>query len=68
MDDIHRRIATRIKALARERRLSANKLVDFSGIARGAMSNILTGKKSPTIRTLAKIAKALDVEIKELVS
>ena len=66
MDDIHRQIAANIKRLARKKKWSANKLADFSGIARGAMSNVLTAKKSPTIRTLAKIADALGVEVKDL--
>lgn len=68
MDDLHRQLATKIRALARERRLSANRLADFSGVARGAMSNVLTCKKSPTLRTLSKIAGALGVKVKDLLS
>ncbi len=65
IDELHRQLALKIRALARAKHLSANRLADFSGIAHGAMSNVLNGKKSPTLRTLAKIAAALDVKVKD---
>jgi transcriptional regulator with XRE-family HTH domain len=66
MDDLHRRLAVRIKTLARGRRLSANKLADFADVGRGYLSDILAGHKSPTVRTLAKLAKVLEVEVRDL--
>ncbi len=41
-------------------------LAGFSGLAPGFMSNMLARKKSPTVRTLLKIAKALEVEVVDL--
>lgn len=41
-------------------------LAGFSDVAAGYMSNVLARKKSPTVRTLSKIAKALDVEVADL--
>jgi transcriptional regulator with XRE-family HTH domain len=66
MDDVHRQLTKRIKELARAKGLSANRLADFAGLGRGFVSNVLTGKKSPTVRTLSKVAKALDVEVRDL--
>lgn len=66
MDDVHRRLAARIRELARKRRWSANQLADFSGIGRGFLSDVLAGKKSPTVRTLQKIAGSLEVSVRDL--
>jgi DNA-binding XRE family transcriptional regulator len=45
---------------------SQNKLADFAGIARGYLSHILAGEYSPTIRILAQLADALEVQVKDL--
>ena len=45
---------------------SVNKLADFSGLGRGYLSDVLTAKKSPTVRTLVKIADALEIEVRDL--
>jgi len=56
-----------IRRLAAERRLSMNRLADFAGVDRGNLSRIMSGKQSPTLRTLDSLAVALDVETAELV-
>ncbi len=66
IDEAHRRFIARVRALMRQRRWSANKLADFSGVARGYTSDMLAGKKSPTLRTLSKIAQALEVDVRDL--
>lgn len=66
MDEVHRKLAARIKALAKRRGWSVNKLADFAVVGRGYLSDVLAGRKSPTVRTLAKLASALEVEVKEL--
>ncbi|HYD55046.1 MAG TPA: helix-turn-helix transcriptional regulator [Gemmatimonadaceae bacterium] len=66
MDDVHRRLIANIKARAKRRRLSANKLADFADVGRGYLSDVLAGHKSPTVRTLVKLATALEVDIREL--
>ena len=68
MDDVHRKLASRLKALARSRHWSANKLADFADVGRGYLSDVLACRKSPTVRTLAKLASALEVEVKDLFS
>lgn len=50
----------------KKKKLSLNHLADFSGIGRGRLSEILSGKSSPTLRTLAKIANALEVKMRDL--
>lgn len=66
MDDVHRRLVANIKARARSRKLSANKLADFADVGRGYLSDVLAGHKSPTVRTLVKIAAALEVDVRDL--
>jgi transcriptional regulator with XRE-family HTH domain len=66
MDDVHRRLIANIRARAKGRRLSSNKLADFAGVGRGYLSDLLAGRKSPTVRTLVKIAAALEVDVRDL--
>ena len=66
LDPVHRALIARIRELARKKRWSANQLADFSTVARGYLSDVLTGKKSPTVRTLSKIARALQVDVRDL--
>lgn len=66
MDFVHRRLAARLRVLGRRKKWSANDLADFSSVGRGYLSEILSGKKSPTVRTLVKLAEALGVEIADL--
>jgi len=65
-DPVHRALRARIRELTRRRRISTNTLADLSGIGRGYLSDVLAGKKSPTVRTLVKLSRALDVSVKEL--
>jgi transcriptional regulator with XRE-family HTH domain len=66
MDDLHRELASRLRTLMRKKRWSANQLADFAGVSRGYLSEVLVGKKSPTLRTLSKLAGALEVAVRAL--
>jgi transcriptional regulator with XRE-family HTH domain len=66
MDDLHKLTVARIRAAARKKKWSANQLADFAGLGRGYLSELLAGKKSPTLRTLGKIAVALEVPVRTL--
>ena len=66
MDALHRTLTKNIRSLMAKRRLSVNRLADFSGVGRGRMSETLAGKSSPTVRTLGRIAEALDVSVRDL--
>jgi len=59
----HESVIARIVELAAEKELSVNRLADFSGLSRGYVSTVLRGKKSPTLRTLIKLADALEVSV-----
>jgi transcriptional regulator with XRE-family HTH domain len=47
---------------------SINRLADFSGLGRGHLSELLslTTRRSPTLRTIVKLADALEVPCFEL--
>jgi transcriptional regulator with XRE-family HTH domain len=65
-DQLHLQVAKRIRALMKARKLSINRLADFSGVGRGRLSEILSGQSSPTLRTLGRLADALEVRAKDL--
>ena len=50
----------------RRKKWSINQLADFSGLGRGYLSDVMNAKKSPTVRTLVKLADALETEVSEL--
>lgn len=64
--DVEDLVILRIRELAEGKRLSMNRLADFAGFDRGHLSRIMNRKSSPTLRTLKKIAAALEVEVAEL--
>lgn len=66
MDALHRKFTRRVRALMQQRRLSVNRLADFSGLGRGGLSELLAGKSSPTLRTLGRIADALGTSVRDL--
>lgn len=67
IDTLHRDLARRIDQAIVRKGWSRNQLADFAGISRGSLSTIMTGASSPTLRTLKKIATALDMETRELI-
>lgn len=60
------RIGMRIKALREKRKLSQEALAERAGITRGYLARLETGRHEPTLTMLGKLAKALKVEIGEL--
>lgn len=64
--DTHAAVARRILDLARGKKYSINRLADFAGVDRGALSRILRQQNSPTLRTLEKLAEALEVKVRDL--
>jgi transcriptional regulator with XRE-family HTH domain len=63
MDANHERLVAQIRRRMTRQGWSANQLADLSGVSRGFVSEMLSGHKSPTLRTLAKIADAFGVQI-----
>ena len=65
-DRVHRQLILSVRGQMKRKRWSLNQLADFSGLGRGYLSDILTAKKSPTVRTLVKLADALEIEVRDL--
>ena len=51
-----------------EKNLTLSELSRMSGVAKSHISNIESGDKTPTIKTLCKLSKALDVPCCQLFS
>ncbi len=64
--DVERLLIKRIKELADRKAWSINQLADFSGLSRGYVSRVMRGQCSPTVKTLAKFADGLEVEVRDL--
>lgn len=65
-DTIHRYISARVRELTRRRKWSQNQLADFAGLSRSQLSRLMNCQQSPSVATLAKVAAALEVTVKEL--
>lgn len=56
----------RLREILKERHITIGQLSEMSGISQSNLSNYMTGKMSPTLDTLNRIAMALNIEITEL--
>src|SRR5690554_673706 len=61
-------VATNLRRLREQRRLSLEKLANASGVSRAMLCQIELGQSAPTISTLWKIARALHVPFSALIS
>lgn len=48
--------------------LSVNELVEKSGLGRTTVSKIINGCTKPTVKSIGLIAKALNVQVKDLLA
>lgn len=56
----------RLRDILKERGLTLKAFADLSGISQPNLSNYINGNISPTLDTLDKIAKALNLEVQDL--
>ena len=56
-----------LKRIRTEKGISQGDIVRTLGVSRSFISNIENGKTNPTLATIAKLAKALDVPIEDLI-
>jgi transcriptional regulator with XRE-family HTH domain len=63
---IGKNIAMRIKIPRERQKISQEELAARSGISRGDLARLETGRHDPTITTLEKLAKALKVPVGKL--
>ena len=62
-------IGNNLRKLRKEKGLSQEKLARLSGISLNTLTKIESGfAKKPTIQTVVKVAKALEVSLDELVN
>ncbi len=61
-----KKLAKKIKRLRKEKKLTLEKLAYYNNIAKGGLSEIESCKRSPTLKTLIKIANGLECSIKDL--
>ncbi|MEX1367778.1 MAG: helix-turn-helix transcriptional regulator [Nannocystaceae bacterium] len=65
-DELRARIGTRIRELAKRRRMTLSRLATESEVSPGHLWAVLRGEKAPTSDILAKFAAVLQVDPHEL--
>lgn len=65
-NNIKKLLGKRIQELRKARKYTQEELAEIVGIGTPNISNFETGKFSPAIETLERLAKALNVEVYEL--
>ena len=63
---LRRAVAARVRELAEKRGVSLVKLADFAGLSNAHLGRLLAAEQSATLDTLAKLADALDVSVRDL--
>jgi transcriptional regulator with XRE-family HTH domain len=58
---------TKLESILKQKGFSKTKLSRDSGVALSYIHEIINGKKSPTMRTLEKLAKGLGVKVADLI-
>ncbi len=66
MSDIRKLLGDKIKKIRQSRKMSQEDLAFESGLHRTYISDIERGARNVSIRNIEKIAKALNVSLKEL--
>lgn len=66
LDNLSKEFGKRIKIERIKKEVSQEKLAELSGLHRTTLGTIENGKTSPTLDSIAKIAKALNVTLSEL--
>lgn len=59
-------IGLKIKVIRSSRKISQRKLAALAGISNTYLSDIEVGRTNPSLKTMEKLAKALEIEIKDL--
>lgn len=63
--DIREQFGNRLMELRKERKMTQDKLAEKSELTRVYISGIEQGKRNVSLEVIAKLAEALDIEIKE---
>ncbi len=68
MGPLQDNLVASVGKLAKANGWSMNRTADAAGISRSGLSNIMRGKKSPTLATVEKLAAAFEVPVERLLS
>jgi len=60
------KLGRNVKRIRKEKNISQGDIARSFGLDKAFISNIENGKTNPTLATIAKLAKALDVPIEDL--
>ena len=66
MTEASKKLGENIKKLRIQRGLNQQELCDLLGVDTAYLSNVENGKTNPTLRTVEKIAKVLNVSVNKL--
>ncbi len=66
MADIRKMLGSRVKELRQKKKMSQEALAFESGLHRTYISDIERGTRNVSIKNIERIAKALDISLKEL--
>lgn len=64
--DLLTKLGEKIRSLRMKKNMTQNDLAIECDFEKASMSRIESGRSNPTVKTLLKISKALDVQIAEL--
>lgn len=64
METLAKQLGKRISAVRREKGMTSEKLAYETDISKGYLSDVENGKKLPSIKVLARLAKVLGVKLK----
>jgi transcriptional regulator with XRE-family HTH domain len=65
--DLMRKVAERVRARRRDRRLSLDRLAARAGVSKGILVQLEKGAANPSISTICKVATALGASVADLV-
>lgn len=68
MDELHRRVVRHIRERAKRLKIPVTHLPDRAGVSRSHFWEVMAGRRSPTLKWLAQLATALDVDAGDLVA
>ncbi len=63
---VHKQIAEKIRKIRKERNISQEELAFKAGLNRAYVGYIERGERKPSIDTLAKLAKSLQIKLSDL--
>jgi len=66
MPDEAQKLGDNLKRIRTERGISQSDIAKSLGVSRGFVSNIENGKRNPTLATISRLAKAINVPTEEL--